>query len=151
MWSRRIPSRISLVLIAWRWARRNYGIPCNKRWHKCQRHIFEGGQRPGATRLAEIKTIKTRKRDLFTDPRRNPKKWSESNPKVINIQAKVIDTIVDNNYNPILKKGIYFIGTKHSIYKDLVFPKGSIIIDPFRYIKPKNDCKVISVGNNSLC
>jgi len=41
---------------------------------------------------------------------------------------------------------IWFIGTKHEIFKTIQFPKGSIIFDPFRYILDQNDVTVIRIG-----
>ena len=40
----------------------------------------------------------------------------------------------------------YFIGTKHDDFLDFPYTEGSTIIDPWRYIQSKNDCKVISIG-----
>jgi|TARA_B100001964_G_C14199680_1_gene585150 UDPglucose 6-dehydrogenase len=46
-------------------------------------------------------------------------------------------------------KGTYFIGTKHSDFENFNFPKGSVVIDPFRFItKKKSEVKYISLGNN---
>ena len=46
------------------------------------------------------------------------------------------------------KKGLYFLGTKHRVFENFKFPKGSVIIDPFRIIK-KNflNVKVIRLGD----
>jgi UDPglucose 6-dehydrogenase len=42
---------------------------------------------------------------------------------------------------------IYFLATQHDDFKDWDFPKGSIIIDPFRYMpEQKEGVKYISVG-----
>ena len=44
---------------------------------------------------------------------------------------------------------VYFIGSKHEKFKDYKFPKGSTVIDPWRYLKIKsNEVKYIGVGNN---
>lgn len=43
-------------------------------------------------------------------------------------------------------KALYFIGTQHQKYKQYVFPKGSIVIDPFRYIEPKEGITIIPIG-----
>ena len=48
------------------------------------------------------------------------------------------------------EQGVYFIGTRHEIFERFNFPKGSIIIDPFRMInKDLNDVKVIRIGDNN--
>ena len=50
--------------------------------------------------------------------------------------------IFSQNSNP----KCYFIGTKHDDFLDFPYTEGSTIIDPWRYIQSKNDCKVISIG-----
>ena len=60
------------------------------------------------------------------------------------------------HYDPFLdkkkinfEKGTYFIATKHDIFEKINFPKGSVVIDPFRIIdKDLKNVKVISIGNN---
>lgn len=42
--------------------------------------------------------------------------------------------------------GVYFIGTAHERYKDISFPKGSVVIDPFGIIEPQEDVKIIPIG-----
>ena len=58
------------------------------------------------------------------------------------------DPYVDNKYpeKDICPKGIYFIGTKHKCFKKYRFEPGSVVIDPFRYIKHQNGIDVISIG-----
>lgn len=46
----------------------------------------------------------------------------------------------------ILQKCVYFIATKHDRYKDLTFPNGSIVIDPFGYIPDRNDVTIRRIG-----
>lgn len=43
---------------------------------------------------------------------------------------------------------LFFIGTKHKEFQDYIFPKGSVVIDPFRYIPHSlnNEYKLISIG-----
>lgn len=43
----------------------------------------------------------------------------------------------------------YFIGTKHERYTEYQFPKGSIVIDPFRYIPDMEGVEVIRLGERS--
>jgi len=45
----------------------------------------------------------------------------------------------------------YFIGTQHQCFKDFVFNKNSVVIDPFRYIKTSdyhmaNNIRIINIG-----
>ena len=41
---------------------------------------------------------------------------------------------------------LYFIGTKHPEFTSFPFEKGSVIIDPWRYIPTSEDYKVIHIG-----
>ena len=50
------------------------------------------------------------------------------------------------DYPQKLPVAVYMLATQHKQYANLEFPKGSIIIDPFRYIKNRNGVKVISIG-----
>ena len=43
----------------------------------------------------------------------------------------------------------YFIGTKHEDFVNFPFDDESIIIDPWRYIPDKEECKVIRIGDNN--
>tara|TARA_B100000989_G_C19527714_1_gene467824 strand:+ start:2216 stop:3469 length:1254 start_codon:yes stop_codon:yes gene_type:complete len=65
------------------------------------------------------------------------------------INAIIYDPYVDNE-KPNFKEGLYFIGTKHDIFEKFDFPKGSIVIDPFRMINKDFDgIKVIRIGENN--
>jgi len=44
------------------------------------------------------------------------------------------------------EKLIFFIGCKHEQFKDFIFPSGSVIIDPFRFISNQAGCKVVRIG-----
>ena len=41
---------------------------------------------------------------------------------------------------------VFFVGTKHDIFQDFEYPKGSIVIDPFGYIKQRDGVTVVPVG-----
>ena len=43
--------------------------------------------------------------------------------------------------------GLYFIATKHERFRNLKFPAGSVVIDPFRYIPEQEGVKLISIGS----
>jgi len=66
------------------------------------------------------------------------------------------DPYIDGDYNLFIKKngldeksGLFFIGTKHEIFKNYEFPKGSTVIDPFRYLKVDLNVKYIPIGKNT--
>lgn len=46
-----------------------------------------------------------------------------------------------------LPEAVYVIATSHEKYKHYAFPKGSIVLDPFRYIPDRNGVTIIKVGN----
>ena len=65
------------------------------------------------------------------------------------INATVYDPYVDEK-KPNFKKGVYFIGTQHDVFEQFEFPKGSVVIDPFRMInKDQKDLKVIRIGDSN--
>ena len=41
---------------------------------------------------------------------------------------------------------VFFIGTRHDTFQDLKYPRGSIVIDPFGYIKRRDGITVVPVG-----
>jgi UDPglucose 6-dehydrogenase len=47
---------------------------------------------------------------------------------------------------PKFTSGCYFIGTKHPEFKEFKFPKGSIVLDPWRYIPDQDNINVIRIG-----
>lgn len=44
------------------------------------------------------------------------------------------------------KPSVYLIATKHKEFKEVVFPKGSVVVDPFRFLSPGEGVKYIPVG-----
>ncbi len=45
-----------------------------------------------------------------------------------------------------LPVAVYFIATRHGVYKFLPFPPGSVVIDPFRYIPKHSGVDIIAIG-----
>lgn len=41
---------------------------------------------------------------------------------------------------------VFFIGTNHDLFKNYEFPKGSIVIDPWRIITFDSDIELVSIG-----
>ena len=64
-----------------------------------------------------------------------------------NIKFKYYDPFLDKK-KPKFKSGLYFIGTRHIQFKKFNFPKGSTVIDPFRYIPKNTKINLISLGKN---
>jgi len=50
------------------------------------------------------------------------------------INAAVIDHHIAGYPQTVSHAGIYFIGCKHLEYANMVFPRGSVILDPHRYV-----------------
>ena len=57
------------------------------------------------------------------------------------------DPYVDE-IKPDFRSGVYFVATKHLDFVDFDFPKGSVILDPWRFIPEKDGVSVIGVGAN---
>ena len=65
-----------------------------------------------------------------------------------NVQITMYDPWIDNGNPPIKNKALFFIGTNHDVFLDYKFPEGSIVIDPWRFIKDQDGVKLIKVGNS---
>jgi len=63
-----------------------------------------------------------------------------------NYEAKMFDPFIDEE--EFLPEGpmVFFIGTNHDIFKNYEFPKGSIVIDPWRIITFDSDIELVSIG-----
>jgi UDPglucose 6-dehydrogenase len=59
---------------------------------------------------------------------------------------KHYDPYIDSE-NIVLEQAIYVLATKHDIFNDYNFEKNSVVIDPFRYIKNKENIIYYGVGN----
>ena len=67
------------------------------------------------------------------------------------LKEKKINTICFDPYTdkaePKFEKGVYFVGTEHTIFENFNFPEESTVIDPFRMInKNLKKIKVIHIG-----
>ncbi len=69
------------------------------------------------------------------------------------INVITFDPFKENKFSlkEILKQPhLYFIGMNHDIFKEnLEFPEGSIVIDPWRIIKKRDNIKLISIGSKN--
>ncbi len=63
-----------------------------------------------------------------------------------NCEVKMFDPFIDEE--DFLPEGpmVFFIGTNHDLFKTYEFPKGSIVIDPWRIITFDNDIELVSIG-----
>jgi len=60
--------------------------------------------------------------------------------------VKMYDPLVDKTPPPLNNKSVFFIGTNHDAFLDYIYPEGSIVIDPWRYIKDQDGVKLIKIG-----
>jgi UDPglucose 6-dehydrogenase len=65
------------------------------------------------------------------------------------LDVDMYDPWIDNGDDPTNTQSIFFIGTNHDIFLNYKFKKGSIVIDPWRFINDQEGVKVISIGNSS--
>jgi UDPglucose 6-dehydrogenase len=65
------------------------------------------------------------------------------------IESVIFDPMTDAGNPPISEKAVYFIGTNHGVFNDYHFPKGSVVIDPWRYIRETEGVELIKVGDSS--
>lgn len=58
------------------------------------------------------------------------------------------DPFIDDSRDYDFKKGTYFVATKHDSFKDFIYPKGSTVIDVWRYLNFTEDKEIkhIKVG-----
>ena len=63
-----------------------------------------------------------------------------------NVDCEMYDPYVDDISDYNFEKGVYFIGTMHPDFNEFDFPNGSIVIDPWRYIKNIDGVTIIRVG-----
>jgi UDPglucose 6-dehydrogenase len=66
----------------------------------------------------------------------------------IGSQVMMYDPWVDTDPFTLDTPSIFFIGTNHDIFLDYKFPEGSVVIDPWRYIKEQNNIKLIKIGDS---
>jgi UDPglucose 6-dehydrogenase len=65
--------------------------------------------------------------------------------------VRMYDPYVDEGACPFDWPGVYFVSTHHVEFAspEWSFPAGSVIIDPFRYLPPRDDVAIIPVGVNT--
>lgn len=71
------------------------------------------------------------------------------------LKVNIWDPFVDGDlkkYNDLYgwnkEPQLFFIGTKHEEFDNFYFMKGSVVIDPWRYLKKKEGVKIIRVGDS---
>jgi UDPglucose 6-dehydrogenase len=62
------------------------------------------------------------------------------------VAPRLLDEYVNPEDDVELPTAVYLIGCRHERYQDIVFPKGSVVIDPHRMIPDQEGVKVIRLG-----
>lgn len=52
----------------------------------------------------------------------------------------------DRDVPPFTGQACFFVATKHECYRNLRFPQGSIVLDPFRYLEPQDGVRLVPIG-----
>jgi len=66
----------------------------------------------------------------------------------INFDVRTLDEVLTKLYGiPEKGKLIFFVGCEHKEFEDFIFPSGSVVIDPFRFIFNRPGVKIIPIGN----
>ena len=63
-----------------------------------------------------------------------------------NHETKIYDPFIDNKIEEFNDPRVFFIATNHDIFKDISFPAGSVVIDPWRMIDEQERVELISIG-----
>ncbi len=63
-----------------------------------------------------------------------------------NHKTKIYDPFIDNQVEEFIDPSVFFIATNHEVFKDINFPAGSVVIDPWRMIDEQERVELISIG-----
>ena len=63
-------------------------------------------------------------------------------------EVDTYDPYLDTD-EPDFEPSVFLIGTKHPEFEAFKFPKGSVVVDPWRYVKNSEGVRVIRVGQDS--
>jgi UDP-N-acetyl-D-mannosaminuronate dehydrogenase len=67
------------------------------------------------------------------------------------VRSTLVDPVVDTSIGELkfTSQALFFIGTKHDVFATVKFPRGSVVIDPHRYIADQDGVKVIRLGEGT--
>ena len=63
-----------------------------------------------------------------------------------NHKTKIYDPFIDSKVEEFNEPSVFFIATNHDVFKDINFPAGSVVIDPWRMIDQQENIELISIG-----
>lgn len=62
------------------------------------------------------------------------------------VEVQMYDPFIDGEALPNFQPSVFLVGTKHAFFRNMSFPKGSVVIDPWRYLSDQDGVKVVRVG-----
>jgi UDPglucose 6-dehydrogenase len=65
------------------------------------------------------------------------------------VESRQYDPFTDTGFDEkqvLSNPAIFFLGTKHEVFKDYLFPRGSIVLDPWGYIPDCEGVAVVRIG-----
>lgn len=65
------------------------------------------------------------------------------------VDVEMYDPWIDQKDAPINEAAVFFIGTNHDAFLEYSFPRGSVVIDPWRMMSKQDGVELISVGDTS--
>lgn len=65
------------------------------------------------------------------------------------VDVEMYDPWIDQEDAPINEAAVFFIGTNHDAFLEYSFPRGSVVIDPWRMMSKQDGVELISVGDTS--
>lgn len=63
-----------------------------------------------------------------------------------NVDVQMYDPFIDGERVPDFQPSVFLIGTKHAFFRNMRFPKGSVVVDPWRYLQDQDGIRMIRVG-----
>ena len=63
-----------------------------------------------------------------------------------NHKTKIYDPFIDSKLEEFNEPSVFFIATNHDVFKEINFPAGSVVIDPWRMIGKQESVELISIG-----
>ena len=63
-----------------------------------------------------------------------------------NHKTKIYDPFIDSKLEEFNEPSVFFIATNHDVFKEINFPAGSVVIDPWRMIDEQERVELISIG-----
>lgn len=64
------------------------------------------------------------------------------------IEATIYDPYVHVGAPPIDQPAIFFVATKHAVFAERLFPKGSVVLDPWGYVPDREGVEVRRIGRS---